>query len=209
MKKNEKDYKEIYGDISTSDTKRLADFLVKCKLHKSKKDIFSEIKRINNIEWNTEKFIIYLLPKATPRPRSFKGSFFYVTGANDNKKMFNKAFKTWNCDMICTPCKFKCTSYFPIPSSLSPIDQILAEFGFIRPISKPDFDNIAKTYSDMIQGSLLLDDALIIEGISEKYYSWKPRIEISISYMKSFDSDYNRKKITGKKTLSENKLFNN
>ena len=73
-------------------------------------------------------------------------------------------------------------------------EKILAEMGLIRPISKPDFDNLAKTYSDMIQGTVMTDDALIVEGISRKYYSCKPRIEIIIEYMDEIDSDYNKKK---------------
>ena len=35
----------------------------------------------------------------------------------------------------------------------------------------------------MIQGLLLYDDSLIIKGVSEKKYSIKPRIEITISYI--------------------------
>ena len=60
---------------------------------------------------------------------------------------------------------------------MSLVNQVLAELGLIRPLKKPDFDNLAKTYSDMTQGILLFDDALIIEGISRKWYSCKPRIE--------------------------------
>ena len=85
--------------------------------------------------------------------------------------------------------------YIPTPESMKTEDKILAEMGYIRPLSKPDFDNVAKTYADMIQDSLILDDALIIKGISEKYYSIKPRIEIDIKYMKEFDSIFNKKKI--------------
>jgi len=82
---------------------------------------------------------------------------------------------------------------------MKPAEQILAECGFIRPISKPDFDNLVKTYTDMIQDVLLLDDSLIIEGSSSKYYSWKPRIEFTIEYMVEHDSIYNKNKINKKK----------
>ena len=81
---------------------------------------------------------------------------------------------------------------------MNAVEQVLAELGYIRPTSKPDFDNLAKTYSDMIQGILLDDDAYIIKGVSEKYYSVKPRIEIKLRYMKEFDSVYNKKKIERK-----------
>ena len=67
--------------------------------------------------------------------------------------------------------------------------------GLIYPINKPDWDNLGKTYSDMIQDYLIADDALIIKGTSEKFYSIKPRIEIEIEYMEDFDSTFNRNKM--------------
>ena len=121
---------------------------------------------------------------------------FYVNGAADNKRFFKNFYKeTLDTPIIDTPCKFYCDSYLPIPNDMSLVNQFLAELGLIRPLKKPDFDNLAKTYSDMTQGILLFDDALIIEGISRKWYSCKPRIEITFKYMEEYDSDYNRKRI--------------
>ena len=78
---------------------------------------------------------------------------------------------------------------------MSSVDKVLAEMKLIRPVSKPDWDNLGKSYSDMIQGVLLQDDSIIIEGLSRKYYSIKPRVEITIDYMTEFDSKYNENKI--------------
>ena len=74
------------------------------------------------------------------------------------------------------------------------LEKVLAELGFIYPL-RPDFDNLIKTYTDMLKGTLLWDDSIIFEGTSKKYYSVKPRIEIRIEYMEDFDSDFNKKKI--------------
>lgn len=197
--KLEKEYESEYGNISRDSSKRLSDFLSEHQINRLKRDVFSEMKRINLINWKSETFVIYLLPKATPRPRStVNGSFFYVKGAKDNKVFFQRAIRDMDLPYIDTPCKFHCTSYLPIPKSMNSTDQILAEKGFIRPVSKPDFDNLVKTYSDMLQDVILDDDKLIIEGTSSKYYSWKPRIEITIEYMEDFDSEFNKKKIKKK-----------
>ena len=51
----------------------------------------------------------------------------------------------------------------------------------------------------MIQNLLIYDDSLIVEGISKKFYSVKPRIEITLSYMEDFDSQFNKKKILNQK----------
>ena len=106
--------------------------------------------------------------------------------------------------MIITPMYFEVNAYLPTPASMKIEDKILAELGYIRPISKPDFDNLAKTYSDMLTGVLIYDDALIIEGTSKKFYSLKPRIEVKIKYMKDFDSLFNWKKIDSKLNKERN-----
>ena len=198
--KMETEYKEEYGHISRNRSERIDDFIKTHNLGKFKTSIFDEIKRINSISWKEEKFIIYLLPKGTPRPRSTsKGSFFYVKGAKDNKTFFKKQLMNMeDLPYITTACEFECNSYFPIPKGMKAIEQLLAEYGFVRPISKPDWDNLGKTYSDMIQDIILDDDAFIIEGASRKYYSWKPRIEITIRYMTDYDSSFNKNKILKK-----------
>ena len=194
MTKQETEYKELYGDIPQSEIGRL-DYLLNTfkSTNNLKGKITSTITNIRNIKYKELSYTIYLIPKATPRPRATRSGVFYVKGAADNKKIFRQFYKD-NDFMIYTPCKFYCTSYLPIPRAMNNLEKILAELGYIRPISKPDFDNLAKTYSDMIQDSLLYDDQLIIEGSSYKYYSIKPRIEIRIEYMEEYDSQFNLNK---------------
>lgn len=194
----EKDYEEKYGDITEDYEERIDQLLTPIKTDSRRKILQEEIFRIRNVEWITKKFTIYLLPKATPRPRLGQRGVFYVKGAKDNKKLFKKFINDNDIDIITTPTKFTCKSYFPIPSSMNQIEKVLAEIGLIRPISKPDWDNVGKAYCDMLQGLILYDDSLIVEGVSKKYYSMKPRIEITISYMKEHDSGYNRKKMKEK-----------
>ena len=196
-KKDIREYDEKYGLVPTDKEERLKFLMSQAKnAEKTFAPVDGEIKRIQGIKWKTVKYVIYLIPKASPRPRRSLNGHFYVNGAADNKRFFKNFYKeTLNIPIIDTPCKFYCDSYLPIPCDMSLVNQVLAELGLIRPVKKPDFDNLAKTYSDMTQGVLLFDDALIIEGISRKWYSCKPRIEITFKYMEDFDSDYNKKKI--------------
>ena len=69
-------------------------------------------------------------------------------------------------------------------TSFNSTDTYLAELGLIRPLLKPDFDNIAKKYSDMYNGNVWLDDSLVIDGRIRKYYSILPRVEIRLRYIK-------------------------
>lgn len=192
------DYEEKYGEIPQDPMGRLDYILGQIKSGNSVKGkLLTNIKKIQAIPWKRIEFVIYLVPKGTPRPRASKWNHFYVKGAADNKKLFKKFYKAHmeHIPIIKTACKFDCESYLPIPKAMKMYEQIIAELGFIRPISKPDFDNLAKTYSDMLQGILLHDDALIIDGRSRKFYSVKPRIKITISYMTDYDCEFNRKKL--------------
>ena len=139
-----------------------------------------------------------MLPKASPRRRRRRlpngKLLFDVKGANDHKQYLKWYLKDEDIELISTPVKFTCRVYLPIPKSMKSAEKVCAELGLIRPIGKPDWDNLAKTYCDMIQGTVLYDDKLIVEGHLYKYYSIKPRIEISLSYMESYDCAFNRKK---------------
>lgn len=203
MKKIESDYRDTYGDIPTDKMKRIDELISNISNHKKTKGSPS-LNELLNMEWEEISFVIYLVPKATPRPRCnrFRNTF-YVLGAKDNKDIFRKFISSYDIPMITTPCKFHCDSYLPIPKSMKANEKVLAEMGYIRPISKPDWDNLGKTYSDMIQGMLLFDDALIVEGTSAKYYSTKPRVEIKIEYMKKHDSLYNMNKMRKKVKINE------
>ena len=194
----EKEYNKLYGDIPKYNNERIDYLLKDTNLKRNKLKVYDEIQRINSIKWKKKSFTLYIIPKATPRPRSGKNGIFYVKGASDNKKFFKEFIKDKELEIINTPCKIECISYLPISKSMNSVNKILAELGFIRPISKPDWDNLAKAYCDMVQGYLLEDDALIIEGISKKYYSIKPRVEITIEWMESFDCKYNEDKIISK-----------
>ena len=204
MKKIEKEYQAEYGHIPKNKLTRLCQMMDSYSQKRRKNMDTTKLNRLINMEWETFELTIWLLPKATPRPRfNGKNNIFYVKGAKDNRDIFAKFVKDNDLPMITTPCNFYCTSYFPIPKSMSKDEQILAEMGYIRPITKPDWDNIGKTYSDMIQSDLLFDDSLIIKGVSEKYYSIKPRIEIKIEYMKKHDSIYNSNKMRKKVAIDE------
>ena len=198
MLKEEKEYLEEFGEVPKDFIGRLDYILKDTNLKRCKLKIYDEINRITSIKWNKLSYTIYLLPKATPRPRMGNRGVFYVKGSKNNKKIMEKFIKEQDITLITTSVKFTCTTYYPIPKSMNPMEKILSELGFIRPISKPDWDNVAKAYCDMIIGYLIYDDSQIIEGSSSKFYSSKPRIEIEIEYMDDYDSNFNRKKMKGK-----------
>lgn len=206
MLKDEKEYLEKYGDIPNRKFERLLYWINKLNIKRGLDKLFDEIHRINNIQWDKLDITVWMTPKATPRARTNRKTFiFYVKGASDNRKRFRKFMNKINHDMIITPIKFYCDIYIDIPSGMNKIEKLLAELGFLHPINKPDWDNAGKTYSDMIQEQLILDDSLIIESRVRKFYSCKPRIFLSIQYMKEFDCKFNEKKVYSYKNINVNK----
>lgn len=196
MDKEEREYYEKYGTIPVSLSERIST-LLQGSNRTLKGHVIDAIRNILNVKMESVSFVVWLIPKPTPRPRYSSASHtFYVKGSANNHKRFLKFIKKTELNQICTPCKFKVVSYLPTPSSMNKMEKVLAELGLINPISKPDWDNLGKAYSDMVQNALILDDALIYSAESIKRYSIKPRVEIEITYMTDFDCEYNRKKIT-------------
>lgn len=55
-----------------------------------------------------------------------------------------------------------------------------AESGVLRPTTKPDLDNYIKCL-DALNGVFWKDDGQIVTIIARKYYSAKPRVEVTIT----------------------------
>ena len=209
MKKNKKviEYEEKYGNIPKDFHERFIYLLSTLNLKiKDIDKIKQGIKRILGIRYEEISFSFYFFPQATPRPRYSRFSkVFYVKNMLNYNELFGEFVES--CEdidfKITTPAELICKTYSPIPSSMNRIDSILAELGLIKNISKPDGDNLLKSYSDMVQKHIIVDDALFYKMHIEKLYSFKPRIEITIRYMVDYDSEYNKKKIKKYKSVDE------
>lgn len=212
-KKNLKHYQEEFQNISPSQYERVMDYLNNHPFRKTDVEKFHKsLKRIQKIKSNYLKIVIDIIPEPTPRPRM--GQFgFYVKNSHDNNEFVRLMVKDKKelYHYITTPCKFIVKNYFPIPKSFNKVDTLLAELGMIEMISRPDWDNLGKTYSDMIQKWILSDDSLIIHGESYKFYSLKPRVEIIIEYRNSHSCKRNQKMVeqstSFKKGVDQNELF--
>lgn len=192
MTKLEKEYDEKYGALSFDSDELLKEFASQHKL--DFEYLAQEEERIKNIPWESFELMIPVVPKPSPRPRynSVIGNV-YVQGAKTTKKMIQKYIHANG--IICTRVEFILDIYIPMPSSMTMHEKYLAEKGVIRPIQTPDFDNVAKTYSDALQSVLIINDNIINPGIINKWYSFKPRVKILLRYQTDFDSSFNRKKI--------------
>jgi Holliday junction resolvase RusA-like endonuclease len=52
--------------------------------------------------------------------------------------------------------------------------------GYVRPVVKPDADNLLKTIADALNGVCYSDDSQIVEVTLNKWYAEEPKAEILI-----------------------------
>ncbi len=71
-------------------------------------------------------------------------------------------------------------AYFRIPKSASKKRKRLMASGDMRPVKRPDWDNVGKIVTDALNGVAYDDDSQIVSATVEKYYSEEPRTEIKI-----------------------------
>jgi len=78
------------------------------------------------------------------------------------------------------PLSFRLEVYFQIPESISKKARERMLIGAIRPTKTPDCDNVMKAAADAMTGIVIRDDKYIVHAIIEKWYSQRPRVEITV-----------------------------
>lgn len=203
-KQKAEEYENKYSHIPKDYYQRLQWMYDNMKLSdRTVREIFSKRDAmLASLYYNEFFIVLYEEPEGTPRPRfrlinrrnignaaMSNGSFvqvYSITGADDQKFMKrlinNNDFMQFN-QQLCTPLEITYDAFFKTPSGFNKVDTVLAEVGLIRPLTKPDWDNIGKKYSDMYNSNIWLDDSFVVSGTVNKYYSILPRVEIRLKYL--------------------------
>lgn len=166
-------------------------------------------KKLNRIiksrEYQTIRITLYEYPMKTDRPRHTMAGRTYSPNAKQNRDYFGNALKRVLKDikLINTPAELTIDAYLEMPSQVPPDEVILYEAGVLKVESTPDYDNIAKCYTDMQLDNLVIDDDLYYKATIRKFYSVLPRVELTIRYLKTHESDYVFKKLKSRKSIKE------
>jgi Holliday junction resolvase RusA-like endonuclease len=164
--------------------------------------------------------VFYEVPEYTPRPRARlinkagiinaatgNNSFiqvYSITGRQNREYM--KMYTQQNLGelegLLCTPCDIEYNVYFPTPSYYNKTQVFLAEIGLDRPLTKPDFDNIEKSYADSFTGNIWIDDIVVVDASFHKYYSILPRVEINLKYANHVYNVHQYKAMTNRKDFT-------
>ena len=216
-KKKAKLYESKYSEIPRDYIERLSWMYDKYHITKAKAEEILRAKYniLSSLYYSDDILVVlYEEPEGSPRPRaryvnksnltSYAKSdpgyiqVYSLTGASDRKFMKrliddNDLMKLDH--LICTPCDVEYNTFSKTPSSYNTINTFLSEVGIIRPISKPDFDNMEKKYADMYNGNVWIDDALVQDAAIHKYYSILPRVEIRLKFLNLLYTKYQYEQI--------------
>ena len=184
-----KSYKKIYEkykSIPENREERLN--YIFDKLNIKDKDINAINNIIEDIKQKRKKnkkkisMVFYIVPEGIARPRKGRNRFYVpnIQKFYDCMDDYLKQHKELKDLYINTECKIDLRYYLKIPSDMKKYEKILAELKVIRSIKKPDWDNLGKG-SDMLH-RIMSDDSIIVDARVRKFYSFKPRIEVTLFY---------------------------
>lgn len=228
-KQKAKIYEQKYSNIPRDYLERLSWMYDKYHMTVAKSAHIKRIKdeMLKSLQYHKEIFVVlYEEVEGSPRPRAryvtksnltnsakeYPGfiQVYSLTGATDRKfmkqMMTNEEFDELD-ELLCYPCFIEYDAYIKTPNSFNSTDTYLAEMGLIRPLCKPDFDNIAKKYSDMYNGNVWIDDTLVIEGTVKKYYSILPRVEIRLKWLNMLYNKYQYRSMVNRVDNKDIKYF--
>lgn len=210
-------YESKYSEIPRDYMERLSWMYDKYHITQAKADqiIRAKYNMLSSLYYSDDILVVlYEEPEGSPRPRaryvnkknltSYAKSdpgyiqVYSLTGASDRKfmkRLINDEDLMKLDHLICTPCDVEYNTFSKTPSSYNTITTFLAEIGIIRPVSKPDFDNMEKKYSDMYNGNVWIDDALVQDSALHKYYSILPRVEIRLKFLNLLYTKYQYEQI--------------
>lgn len=149
-------------------------------------------------------FTVYGEPKGKGRPRV---SLRKYRGADGTEKAFSQAYTpkdtvsyenlvkaeyTSQCGEAMFPDKqmldMRIQAFYSIPQSASKKMRERMLSHEVRPVKKPDSDNIIKIIADSLNKIAYHDDSQIVDVMFRKFYSEKPRVVVTIKSVERGES---------------------
>lgn len=125
--------------------------------------------------------VVHGKPRGKGRPRFMRNGHTYTDEkTRDYEKQIQEAFITSGevkrDGYVCVNIE----AYYKIPKGTSKRVKALMIEGKIRPVVKPDVDNISKIVLDALNGYAYKDDNQVVDCYVSKWYSEDARIQIKI-----------------------------
>lgn len=133
------------------------------------------------------KFTVRGEPQGKGRPRFARVGNYVQTRTPDETVLYENLIRT-EFQRQCGSARFpdnaqldmRILAYYQVPASVSKKKRRQMLNREIRPIKKPDWDNIGKVVADSLNQLAYRDDAQVVDSQVRKFYSEYPRIEVVI-----------------------------
>ena len=144
-----------------------------------------DLDRVGRFEQAEETMILHIEPVEQARPRATRyGRSIRVYDppkvSKYKKQLSQLARSQYKGEPLDGAIEVEITFYRQVQKSLSKKERARRLSGEHRPTVKPDLDNYIKSTLDALNGILWADDARIVDLHAHKYYSDRPRIEITV-----------------------------
>ena len=120
-------------------------------------------------------------PVSKARPRVCKWGTYTPEKTVNYETLVKEMFMISNHSMLEGQLRLDVTACFSIPKSTSKKKRELMIIGEIRPVKRPDWDNIGKIVSDALNKLAYNDDSQIVTACIEKWYAEIPKVDIEIT----------------------------
>lgn len=133
------------------------------------------------------KFTILGEPQGKGRPRFQKAGQYVRTYTPDKTVAYENLVKVEyrrQCGDYMfekgRPVDIRILAYYPIPKSVSKKKQAMMIANELRPMKKPDTDNVVKVILDSLNQIAYHDDVQAVDCQVRKFYSENPRVVVTI-----------------------------
>lgn len=124
------------------------------------------------------KLIVPGKPVGKERPRFAKGRAYTPSMTAVYEEDVRKLYKVNR--MMEGTLEAKIVAYYPIPKSTSNKKRVPMLNGTVKPVVKPDLDNIAKIILDSLNKVAYADDSQVVSLSVSKFYDDNPRVEVTL-----------------------------
>ncbi len=135
----------------------------------------------------TAQFTIYGEPKGKGRPRFSSGGGKSNTRTPDETILYENLVKTEYRRQAGhrfpddAALDVRIFAFYSIPKSVSKKRREMMISRQIRPLKRPDSDNLCKIVMDSLNGIAYRDDAQVVDSMVRKFYDDVPRVVVNIS----------------------------
>ena len=147
------------------------------------------------------KILSFIVPgevRGQGRPRTtIRGGYASIYDSPEDKAnkhniqlYASEAMRAIGSNLIASPKKgisVEILCYLKVPETMSKKRKEMAYRGEIRPLRKPDLDNVMKAVLDACNGIVWVDDKEVTEAMICRYYSDRPKLVVMVRWEEEED----------------------